>query len=144
MTVAASLLSLFLAAFLAATLLPGGSELLLVALLVQHGVDPWLLIAVATVGNTLGSVVNWACGRFLHEYRGARWFPVKPAPLARFSGLFRRYGIWCLLLAWAPVIGDVVTVLAGMARVPIGRFAILVGLGKLARYLVVAAAVATL
>ena len=141
MTAAASLLALFLAAFLAATLLPGGSELLLVAVLVEHRVEPGLLIAIATIGNTLGSVVNWACGRFLYTYRDARWFPVKPAAIDRYARVFRRYGTGCLLFAWAPVIGDVFTVVAGIARVPIAPFAILVGLGKLARYLVVAAGV---
>lgn len=144
MTVAVSLSALFLTAFLAATLLPGGSELLLLALLVENRVDPWLLIAVATFGNTFGSIVNWACGRFLYEYRDARWFPVKPAAIERYARVFRRYGTWCLLFAWAPVIGDVLTVVAGIARVPITPFAVLVGLGKLARYLVVAAGVMAL
>lgn len=141
MTAAATLLALLLTSFLAATLLPGGSEVLLLALLVERRVEPGLLIVAATIGNTAGSMVNWACGRFLYAYRDARWFPVNPSATDRYARIFRRHGSWCLLFAWAPIVGDVFTVIAGTARVPIARFVILVGLGKLARYLVLAAGV---
>ena len=112
----------------------------LVALLAAGRGDPFALIAVATIANTLGSVVNWLCGRFLMRYRDARWFPVSPARIERWSTTFRRYGLASLLLAWAPIGGDALTVVAGILKVPIVPFVILVGLGKLGRYLVVAGA----
>lgn len=129
---------MFWSAFLAATVLPGASEVLLIALLIGDTGDPWIVIAAATLGNTLGSVANWACGRFLAHYRDRRWFPVPATQIDRFSGFFRRYGLWTLLLAWAPIAGDALTVIAGMLRVHLVPFTILVGIGKLGRYLVVA------
>lgn len=129
---------LFWAALLAATLLPGASEGVLVALIVSSTGDFWSLIAVATVGNTCGSVVNWLCGRYLARFQGRRWFPVSTDRVTRSSSFFRKYGLWTLLLAWAPVVGDALTVLAGMLRVPLVSFTVIVGLGKFARYLFVA------
>lgn len=89
---------LFLAAFTAATLLPAQSEALVVGLLLTD-YAPWLVLAVASVGNVLGSVVNWFLGRGIERFRGRRWFPVSPAALARAEGWYRRYGRWSLLLA---------------------------------------------
>lgn len=129
---------MFWTALLAATVLPGVSEVLFVSLLVSETGNPWVVLGCATAGNTLGSVVNWACGRFLGHYRDRRWFPVSPCRLDRWSGLFQRYGLISLLFAWAPVVGDVLTVTAGILRVPILPFATLVGIGKLMRYLAVA------
>lgn len=131
---------MFWTAFLAATLLPGASEVLFAGLLVGGAVDPWLLLLAATIGNTAGSVVNWFCGRFLSHYRDRRWFPVPARQIERASAFFRRYGMWSLLLAWAPIGGDALTVIAGMLRVRLLPFTILVGAGKLARYLFVAGA----
>ncbi|MEF2552260.1 YqaA family protein [Aurantimonas sp. A2-1-M11] len=124
----------FWSAFLAASILPGASEVLLV----RGTGEPLFVIATATVGNTLGSVTNWACGRFLLHYRDHRWFPVSPRQIDRFSGLFQRCGMGSLLFAWAPVVGDALTVIAGTLRVPIVQFTLLFGIGKLGRYLVVA------
>lgn len=133
--------AMFWSAFLAATLLPGASEVVLAASLVERTADPWLLVALATLGNTLGSLVNWMCGRFLIAFRERRWFPVSPRHIDRFTRVFQRYGVWTLLLAWAPIGGDALTVVAGIARVNVVVFLVLVGAGKLARYLVVAAGV---
>lgn len=135
---------MFWSAFLAATILPGASEVLLVALLLGGTGEPWIVVAAATVGNTLGSVANWACGRFLGHYRDSRWFPVPAAQVDRFSAFFRRYGMASLLFAWAPIIGDALTVIAGTLRVPLLPFTLVVGLGKLGRYLVVAGSTAAL
>lgn len=129
---------MFWTAFLAATVLPGASEVLFAALLLSKTGNPWAVLAAATIGNTLGSVINWGCGRFLGHYRHKRWFPVSPSQLERWSGPFRRYGLPSLLFAWAPVVGDVLTVAAGILRVPILSFTIVVAIGKLARYLAVA------
>ena len=130
---------LFLAAFTAATLLPAQSEILVVGLLLTDHA-PWLVLAVASVGNVLGSVVNWFLGRGLERLRTRRWFPVSPAALARAEGWYRRYGRWSLLLAWAPIIGDPLTVVAGVLRETFWVFLLLVSVAKIGRYLVLAAA----
>ena len=130
---------LFLAAFTAATLLPAQSEILVVGLLLTDHA-PWLVLAVASVGNVLGSVVNWFLGRGLERLRTRRWFPVSSAALARAEGWYRRYGRWSLLLAWAPIIGDPLTVVAGVLRETFWVFLLLVSVAKIGRYLVLAAA----
>ncbi len=136
-------LAVFWSAFLAATILPAASEVVLAASLAERAADPWLLIGLATFGNTLGSLVNWVLGRFLAGFEDRRWFPVSPKRLHRFAAIFRRYGVWTLLFAWAPIGGDALTVVAGAARVNVLIFLALVGAGKLARYLIVAAGVAS-
>ncbi|HEV7253634.1 MAG TPA: YqaA family protein [Mesorhizobium sp.] len=134
----AALLGLFWAAFLSATLLPGGSEFVFVALLVSDPAQLPLLLAVATVGNTLGSGVNWLCGRFLMRFSGRRWFPASQAQIARAETLFKRWGWPSVLFAWLPVVGDALTVIAGALRVSLPLFLLLVGLGKFLRYAFVA------
>jgi len=131
-------LGLFLIAFIAATLLPAQSEAALAAAIVE-GYTPWLLVAVATVGNVLGSTVNWWLGRELNRFGDRRWFPVKPAQLARARIWYGRYGRWSLLLSWVPVIGDPLTLVAGVMREPLPTFLAWVAIAKLARYLAVAA-----
>lgn len=127
-------LGLFLSAFIAATLLPFYSEAVIVALSGAGGFDAVMLVVVATFGNTLGAVVNWALGRYLLHWQDRRWFPFRPDRLERAGRWFRRYGEWSLLLAWAPVIGDPLTFVAGVMRVRIVPFLALVAAGKGARY----------
>lgn len=129
---------LFLAAFGAATLLPLQSEAVLVGLLAYGEHPPWALIAVATVGNVLGSVVNWLFGRYIERWRGKRWFPVSDEQLQRAQRGYHRYGRWSLLLSWMPIIGDPLTVVAGIMREPLRSFVPIVLLAKLTRYLVLA------
>ena len=129
---------LFLAALMAATILPLQSEAALVALLVAGAQPAWLLVAVASLGNVLGSVINWLIGRGIERFRDRPWFPVKPAALDRAQGWYRRYGKWSLLLSWAPVVGDPLTVVAGLAREPLPVFLLLVTIAKLGRYVVLA------
>jgi membrane protein YqaA with SNARE-associated domain len=124
-------------ALLAATLFPAQSELLLGAMVLSGRYDPAWLLLVATAGNVLGSTVNWAIGRFLESRRGARWFPVSEAALDQAERHYARWGTWTLLLSWLPVVGDPLTLVAGMMRTPFGRFLLLVTLAKLGRYLVV-------
>ncbi|MFE0014058.1 YqaA family protein [Mesorhizobium sp. NPDC059054] len=131
--------ALFASAFLAATLLPASSELVLLGLLAAGRGDPVLLIIAATVGNTAGSLVNWAIGRGVEVLHGRRWFPVSRERYEQAVSLFRRYGVWTLLFAWLPIIGDALTVAAGAARVGLWWFVALVGLGKAARYVAIAA-----
>jgi membrane protein YqaA with SNARE-associated domain len=89
---------------------------------------------VATFGNTLGSAVNWAAGRWLAQYAGRRWFPVGPVRFEQATGWFRRYGAWSLLFAWVPIIGDPLTAAVGALRMPFLPFFVLVAAGKAARY----------
>lgn len=130
-------LGLFLSAFLAATLLPLSSEAVLAALAAAEGSDALLLLGIATAGNTLGAVVNWWLGRFCLRWSGRRWFPFSDDQLARAADRFRRFGLWSLLFAWLPLIGDPLTFAAGVMRVRILPFVLLVGIGKGARYAVV-------
>ena len=129
-----ALAGLFLAAFLAATILPAQSEAVLVGLLYLGRTEPLLLLAVASIGNTLGSVVNWALGRTLNRFRGQRWFPVPERRLASAERWFARYGPASLLLSWVPIIGDPLTLVAGILRVPLLSFLLIVGFAKTARY----------
>lgn len=128
---------MFGAAFLAATLLPFYSEFLVVGLVVDRP-DEWVWIwLVATLGNTLGSAVNWVLGRYLLRFQDHKWFPFKSDGLSRSQQWFQRYGVWSLLMAWAPIGGDALTFLAGVMRVPFALFWVLTFAGKAARYLVV-------
>ncbi len=134
---AAALGGLFLSALLAATILPMQSEAVLVGLILA-GHDVGVLLLVASFGNVLGSVVNWVLGRFIDRFAGRRWFPASPAALARARGFYARWGQWSLLLSWAPVIGDPLTLIAGVLREPFWRFLVLVTIAKTGRYLVLA------
>ncbi|WP_428625138.1 YqaA family protein [Sedimenticola sp.] len=129
-----SYLLLFSSAFLAATILPFYSEVILFALL-RDGGDPVMLVIVATLGNTLGAVVNWLLGRYLLHFQDRRWFYFKPAQIERAQRWFQRYGFWTLLLAWTPVVGDALTLIAGIMRVRLWLFLLLVGTGKALRYI---------
>ncbi len=125
--------SLFGVAFLAATLLPAYSEVMFVGMHAS-GYDPWLLWLFASAGNTLGSAVNWALGRYLLHFQDRRWFPFKAASLGKAQQWFQHYGVWSLLMAWAPIGGDALTFIAGMMRVHFLVFIALTALGKAARY----------
>jgi membrane protein YqaA with SNARE-associated domain len=133
-------LGLFLSAFLAATVLPFSSEAVLAALYAFDRQGALGLWAVASVANTLGSFANWVLGRFCLHWRDRRWFPVRPEQLDRASRWFAKYGAWSLLFAWLPVVGDPLTLAAGVLRVNVWLFLALVAVGKAARYAVVLAA----
>ena len=134
-------LGLFLNAFLAATLIPLSSEAVLAVLSRAEGFDVALLFTVATLGNTLGAMLNWWLGRYCLRWRDRGWFPFDAGQLDRAGARFRRYGLWSLLLAWVPVVGDPLTFAAGVLRVRLLPFVILVGFGKAARYAAVLAVV---
>jgi membrane protein YqaA with SNARE-associated domain len=129
-------LLLFGSSFLAATILPFYSEVLLFALL-RDGGDPWMLVAVATLGNTLGAVVNWVLGLYILRFQHKRWFYFSQKQISKAQAWFQRYGVWTLLLAWLPIGGDPLTLIAGIMRVKIVPFLLLVGLGKGLRYVFV-------
>ncbi len=130
--------SLFLAAFLAATILPAQSELGLAGLLVSNSYNTMVLIAVASIGNTLGATINWCLGRGIGHFQNNKWFPASPKQLDIVSEWYRKYGRWSLLLSWVPLVGDPITVAAGVLREPFFSFLILVGIAKTLRYLIVA------
>ena len=115
---------LFLSALLAATVLTFSSEAVLVGLM-------------ASLGNVLGAAVNWGLGRFCLRWQDRRWFPVDKEKLDRAGRWFSRYGVWSLLLAWVPIIGDPLTFAAGVLRVNFWLFLLLVSIGKAGRYAVV-------
>lgn len=129
---------LFSAAFVAATLLPMQSEAILVGLILTGNYSLAGLLLTAAVGNTLGAAVNWLLGRGIERFRQRRWFPVKPAQLEKAQRWYRRYGKWSLLFSWLPIGGDALTIVAGILREPLPTFLVLVFIGKLARYAVLA------
>lgn len=131
-------IGLFVASFGAATLLPLQSEAVLVGLLVSDRYWLWSLLAIATLGNVLGSLVNWWLGSGIERFRERRWFPVSPRHLDTARQHYQRYGHWSLLLSWVPVIGDPLTLVAGVMREPLGRFLLIVTLAKGARYALLA------
>jgi len=131
-----SYLALFGSAFLAATIVPFYSEVLLYALL-REGLDPLMLVIVATLGNTLGAVVNWVLGLYLLHFQDRRWFYFSRQQIDRAQRWYQHYGFWSLLLAWMPVGGDALTLIAGIMKVRLWLFLLLVGSGKAARYVFV-------
>jgi membrane protein YqaA with SNARE-associated domain len=126
-------LGLFFSAFLAATLVPAYSELVLVGL-VSAGYDPLALWLWASAGNTLGSAVNWLLGRYLLHFQDRKWFPFKTTSLGLSQRWFQKYGVWSLLLAWMPVGGDALTFIAGIMQVRFSVFIVLTAIGKATRY----------
>jgi len=126
-----SLLSLFSSSFLSATLLPGNSEVVLVAMLISHVSQPWLLVVIATMGNSLGGLTNVILGRFFPQRKTSRW-------QEKATDWLKRYGAAALLLSWVPVIGDLLCLLAGWMRLSWGPVVIFLCLGKALRYLAIA------
>ena len=130
-------LSLFAISFLAATILPFSSELTLVGLIATSNYDNLLLLIVASFGNVLGSVVNWALGFYSRNFTTKKWFPFKDKQIENSSKWFNKLGKWSLLFAWVPVIGDPLTLVAGLFRVKFIEFVILVTIGKFSRYFLI-------
>jgi membrane protein YqaA with SNARE-associated domain len=130
------LAGLFVAAFLAATPVPFQSEVVFLGL--QAAGWPALsLVIVASLGNTLGSCLTYALGRWLTNQREHRWFPLRPPQMALAEAWFGRWGVWALLLSWAPG-GDLIVALSGVLRVPVPVFLALVALAKTGRYIALA------
>ena len=130
-------LSLFSISFLAATILPLSSELMLGGLIATSNYDSLLLLTVASFGNVLGSVFNWALGFYSRNLTNKKWFLFKDKQIERSSKWFNKFGRWSLLFAWVPIIGDPLTLAAGLFRVKFLEFLILVTIGKVSRYFLV-------
>ena len=133
MSDALSLTTLFASSFLSATLLPGNSEVVLVAMLLAGVSHPWWLVLIATIGNSLGGVTNVILGRLFPLRKTSRW-------QERAAGWLKRYGAVTLLLSWAPVVGDLLCLLAGWMRISWGPVLFFLCLGKALRYIAIAAA----
>ncbi|QIX96550.1 YqaA family protein [Cedecea sp. FDAARGOS_727] len=133
MSDALSLLSLFTSSFLSATLLPGSSEAVLVALLVAGSGPASVLVIIATIGNSLGGMTNVILGRFFPQRIQSRW-------QGKATDWLTRFGPATLLLSWMPLIGDLLCLLAGWLRLRWGPVIFFLCLGKALRYIVVAAA----
>jgi len=129
---------LFLAAFLAATILPFSSEALLAAMALGDWSGTSLLL-VASVGNTLGGLTNYGLGRWIPEEKAKRWFRMDPTMAVRWHELVRHRGAWAALLCWLPFVGDPIAIALGLFRAPFVPTAALMFLGKAARYAVVVA-----
>jgi membrane protein YqaA with SNARE-associated domain len=127
--------ALFVMSFLASTLIPLGSEWLLVAMLLNR-CDPFTTVTVATLGNTLGAGTTWLIGIYGGHFLIRGVLRIDAAAEASAARFYRRYGIWSLLLSWLPVIGDPLCLAGGILKVGFGRFFLLVFAGKLARYMV--------
>ncbi len=127
--------SLFFTAFASATLLPGGSEALFIYLLSEN-LNPLVLLYLATLGNTLGSFVNFLLGKYAMTFALSKAY-VHEKNLQTASSLFEKYGAVSLHFSWLPIIGDPITFVAGVVRYAWWKFLIIVGIAKLARYIFV-------
>ena len=130
-------LSLFGISFLAATILPLSSELSLAGLISTSNFNNLLLLIAASLGNILGSVVNWFIGFYSRNFTSKKWFPFNEMQIVRSSKWFEKFGKWSLLFAWVPILGDPLTLVAGLLRVRFLDFIILVAIGKVSRYLII-------
>ncbi len=135
MIILISYFQLLIISFLAATILPLSSELVLSTMLLTDSFDKYLLLVVASFGNIFGSSVNWYLGKKILIFKDKKWFPVNEKQIAKSEMYFNKYGIWSLLLAWVPIIGDPLTVIAGILRVNFFTFLLLVSLSKTSRYI---------
>ena len=128
---------LFILSFLAATVLPLGSEWLLAAMLLQ-GFDPVMCVSLATVGNTLGALTTYAIGIWGGPWLIEKVLRIDPVSRQKAEQTYTRYGSWSLLLSWVPFVGDPLCLVGGLMRVQLVRFIILVIIGKYVRYQAVA------
>ena len=128
---------LFLASFLAATILPLSSEVVLSVLLLNK-LDPLLLVSIATLGNVLGAVTNYLIGYWGSSLFVRKVLKISEQEFVKAEQRFQKYGLMSLLFAWVPLIGDPLTVVAGVLRINLLWFLLLVTAGKLIRYILVA------
>ena len=130
-------LGLFSFSFLAATIVPFSSEVVLATLLATENYNKVLLLFVASLGNILGSSFNWVLGIYSLKFQNKKWFPFKETQIERSSKWFSKFGKWSLLFAWVPIVGDPLTFVAGLLRVRFFDFIILVAIGKVSRYVII-------
>ena len=129
--------SLFISSFLSSTVLPGHSEITLITFILLEKYSQFLLIFFASVGNILGSFVNWYLGFHITKFVNKSWFPFKKKQLDKASSWYLKYGKWSLFFTWVPIIGDPLTIVAGIFRVPLIIFITIVSISKILRYIFV-------
>jgi|TARA_B110000211_G_C13982605_1_gene510150 membrane protein YqaA with SNARE-associated domain len=127
-------ISLFAVSFFAATILPASSELTLASLLSINDYNTIGLLISASFGNILGSIFNWCLGFYLLKYIDNKWFPFKQNQINKATSWFKKFGVWSLLFAWLPIIGDPLTFVAGTLKIRFSFFLLLVSIGKIGRY----------
>ena len=127
--------SLFISSFLSSTILPGHSEITLTTLILLEKYSQLLLIFFASFGNILGSVINWYLGFYIIKFVNKSWFPFKKKQLDKASLWYLKYGKWSLFFSWVPIIGDPLTIVAGIFRVPLVIFITIVSISKVLRYI---------
>lgn len=130
--------TLFLSALISSTLFPGGSEAVLL-LRLNEGGDALSLVLIATLGNILGSLITYAMGRLGNEAIHNRWLRISEVQTERAERCFERFGKPALLFAWLLIVGDPLCLVAGLLRCGVIPFLLLVSIGKLVRYAVLAA-----
>ena len=126
--------TLFTSSFVSSTVLPGHSELTLTAFIFLNKFSITNLVLIASIGNILGSILNWYLGFYFVKFKQKKWFPISHSQLEKSSLWFTNYGKWTLFLSWVPFIGDPLTVVAGILRIPIITFLIIVSISKILRY----------
>ena len=139
---AAALLGLFAASFLAATLLPGGSEVVFYAVVAGDHALYWPALGVATLGNTLGGLTSYVLGRLVPDPETAVSGAAADPARRRVLAWLKAYGSVVLVLAWLPLVGDILCVAAGWLRLHPVPVTVCMALGKFARYWVIAQGVA--
>ena len=127
-------LSLFVISFLAATILPFSSELTLAGLIATSNYNNFLLLTFASIGNILGSTLNWFLGFYFSNFLKKKWFPFNKNQIQKSSVWFNKFGKWALLFSWVPLVGDPLTLTAGLLKVNFLEFVTLVAIGKVIRY----------
>lgn len=131
-------IGLFLSSLLSATILPGQSEIALTSLIILNNHSLSFLVFIASLGNVLGSLLNWFIGCKLERFKKKKWFPVTELQLKKASNWYHKYGKWTLLLSWVPFVGDPITIVAGIFRISIMHFILIVSFAKTMRYVFIA------
>jgi len=130
-------ISIFFLSFLASTIFPFSSEVGLVSYMTLGKFNNELLLIFASLGNILGSCVNYILGLYIIKFKNKSWFPFKDNQIIKTTKWFNRFGIYSLFFAFLPIVGDPITLIAGIFRVSFLKFIILVSLGKILRYLLI-------
>jgi membrane protein YqaA with SNARE-associated domain len=125
--------ALFLLSFLAATLIPLGSEWLLVTMLLQQH-NPLATVATATIGNYCGALSSYLIGIYGSDFIATKVLRMDSSSTRKAERFFAKYGSWSLLFSWLPIVGDPLCLVGGALKIPLGRFSLLVFTGKAVRY----------
>lgn len=134
---------MFIASFLAGSVLPFSSELVMIGLLLA-GSSPWWLLLWATLGNTLGSMLNYGIGRMGKPEWIEKYAHVKPENMEKAEKFVQNYGAWMGLLAWIPILGSAIAIALGLLRSNPLLTLLMFAIGKIVRYIIVIEAIINL